>query len=356
MTTSSSDTTNPPAAGPAFRALALQIQTRAVNGLGRDDARAAMAEAIARIGRQAGAAVAWHGRDVRLVVLPEYVLSGFPMGDTVAGWADLVGLESDGPEYDALGAIAQSLGVYLAGNSYELDPNFADLYFQASWIIDPSGDVVLRYRRLHSLYSPSPYDVWDRYLELYGIDAVLPVARTELGALAAIASEEILYPELSRALALRGAEVIVHSTSEVSSPDLTPKAIARRARAIENTAYVVSCNSGGLAGIGIPADSTNGGSEILDFAGRPLARAGAGESVVACAELDLSVLRRERSRPGMGNLLSRTKTALWAQEYARHDVERPGGLLVDGARPERSYFGARQREVLDRLHAAGVLS
>lgn len=347
---------DPVPAAPAYRALALQVRTRTVTGMGRAQARAAISAAIDRIGQAAQAAIGWHGADTRLVVLPEYVLTGFPAGEPVPAWAERAAVDPGGPEYEALGNLAQRLGVFLAGNAYETDPHFPDLYFQASWLIAPSGDVALRYHRLHSMYSPSPYDVWRRYLDIYGIDAVFPVARTELGAVAAIASEEICYPELARVLALRGAEVFLHSSSEISSPELTPKAVARRARAFENTAYVVSANSGGLTGSPIPADSASGGSEIIDFTGRALAAAGPGESIVACAELDLGALRRARSRPGMGNLLSRTKAALWAEEYGRHDVERPGGLEAAGAVPGPAFFARRQQEALGRLREAGVLA
>ncbi|MFI0371910.1 nitrilase-related carbon-nitrogen hydrolase [Actinomadura sp. 1N219] len=335
---------------PAYRALALQTRTRAVNGLSPAEARDAMTASIARIGGEVAAAKRWVGPDLRLAVLPEYVLSGFPMGEPIERWRDMAALAPDGPEYEALAAVAVREELFLSGNAYESDPNFPGLYFQASFVIDPSGETVLRYRRLHSLYSPSPYDVWDRYLDLYGMDAVLPVARTEIGNLACIASEEILYPELARALALRGAEVFCHATSEATSPMLTPKAIGRRARAVENLAYVVSANSGGLHGIPIPGDSTSGGSQILDFEGRVLAEAAGGESVVAFAELDLAALRRNRARPGMGNLLSRVKPGLWADEYARHDVERPNGLA--GRPPERAWFARRQQESIDRLDQA----
>lgn len=337
----------------SYRAVALQVATQAVNLLGTDAARASIMRTIERIGLQARGAKDWVGPDCRLVVLPEYAFTGFPMGDSVPEWAGRAALDPDGPEYEALGAIAADLGVHLAVNAYESDPHFPLLYFQASVILGPAGDVVLRYRRLHSLHSPSPYDVWDRYLDVYGIDGVFPVAHTEIGALAAVASEEILYPELSRALALRGAEVLVHSTSEVTSPQLTPKAIARRARAVENLAYVVSANSGGLRGNLILGDSTNGGSEIIDFTGRVLAQAGSGESIVAYAELDLAALRRERRRPGMQNLPSRVKTDLWAGEYARHDVERANSLADEI--PERSFFARRQAEVLQRLTDTGVI-
>ncbi|WP_188197306.1 nitrilase-related carbon-nitrogen hydrolase [Nonomuraea sp. SYSU D8015] len=330
----------------AFTALALQVRTTAVNAAA--DPRAEIATAVGRIGAQLAGSKAWLGPDLRLVVLPEYVLTGFPMRESFTEWRERAALDPDGPEYASLAELAARHEVFLCVNAYERDEHFPDLYFQASVILSPGGEAVLRYRRLHSMFTPTPYDVWDRYLELYGLDGVLPVARTEIGNLAVLASEEILMPELARALALRGAEVFCNPSSEASSPELTPKAIARRARAVENLAYVVSANTGGLAGIAIPGDSTNGGSELIDHEGRVLARAGAGESLVAAAELDVAALRRARRRPGMANLLSRVKTGLWAEEYARHDGERPGGL-ADGAR-DRAWFRARQAEIIKRLY------
>ena len=231
----------------AYRALALQAMTMAVNRCNsREEARAEMQKTIDRLAEQITASKGWIGQDVKLVVLPEYFLTGFPMGDSFESWADKAALEINGPEYEALGKIAQDCKIYLSGNAYEVDPNFPDIYFQVSFAIDPSGDVVLRYRRLISMYSPSPYDYLDKYLDIYGEDSLFPVLDTEIGRIAAIASEEILYPELARCLALKGAEVFLHSSSEVASPLLTPKAIAKRARALENLAYVVSANSGAV--------------------------------------------------------------------------------------------------------------
>ncbi|MEW9550449.1 nitrilase-related carbon-nitrogen hydrolase [Nonomuraea sp. NPDC050783] len=329
----------------AFTALALQLATRAVNAAA--DPRAEIAAAVARIGERVGGSKAWLGPELRLVVLPEYALTGFPIRESLPEWRERAALDPGGPEYRALAEIAARHEVFLCVNAYERDEHFPELYFQASVILSPAGEAVLRYRRLHSLFTPTPYDVWERYLELYGMDAVLPVARTEIGALAVLASEEVQVPELARALALRGAEVFCNPTSEASSPDLTPKAIARRARATENLAYVVAANTGGLSGTAIPGGSTDGGSELVDHQGRTLARAGAGESLVAAAELDLAALRRARRRPGLANLPSRVKTGLWAGEYARHDGERPGGLEA-GARG-RAWFRERQAETIARL-------
>ncbi|MFC4120300.1 nitrilase-related carbon-nitrogen hydrolase, partial [Nonomuraea zeae] len=253
----------------AFLALALQVATKAVNRAA--EPRGEILRAVERVADRLAGARAWYGPELRLVVLPEYVLTGFPMGESAAEWLAKAALAPDGAEYALLGEVAARHSVFLAGNAYESDPHFPELYFQTSFILGPGGDVVLRYRRLHSMFSPTPYDVWDEYLEIYGIDAVFPVAATEIGNLACVASEEILYPELARVLALRGAEVFCHSTSEISAPHLTPKAVARRARAVENLACVVSANSGGLDGLPIPRDSTNGGSELIDHEGRALA-------------------------------------------------------------------------------------
>ena len=113
--------------------------------------------------------------------------------------------------------------------------------------------MALRYRRLISMFAPTPHDVWEEYLDVYGLEGVYsPSPTPTLGRLAAVASEEILYPEVARCLAMRGAEVLLHPSSEASSPRPMPKEIAKVARAIENMAYVVSANSAGIGGIAIP--------------------------------------------------------------------------------------------------------
>jgi len=343
----------------AYRALALQISCHAVNHCrDRTAARACMGEAIDRVGRHVRAARGFFGQDVRLVVLPEYFLTGYPLGESIPEWADKAALAPDGAEYDALASIASDNDVFLSGNAYETDAAFAGIYFQTSFVIDPAGQTVLRYRRLISMFAPTPHDVWDRYLERYGLEGVFPVARTAIGRLAAIASEEILYPEIARALALRGAEVFLHSTSEVGSTRLTPKDIAKRARAIENLAYVVSANTGGFQGSDLAASSTDGMSKIVDFLGEVRVEAGFGESAVACAEIDLAALRRYRRRPGMGNLLARQRLELFAPVYGGARVH-PANTLLDAegrvVAPQRAHFSATQREVIERLTRLGLV-
>ncbi len=344
---------------PPYIALALQTTCFAVNNA-RDaaEARPRMLATIDRIAAQIQASKRFIGPDVRLVVLPEYFLTGFPMGEAAAVWAEKAALEIDGPEYKALGKVAKAADVFLSGNAYERDPHFPGLYFQTSFLIEPAGKVVLRYRRLVSLFAPSPYDVYDRYVSAYGKDALFPVADTELGRMSAIASEEILYPEIARAHAVRGAEVFLHSSSEVSSTLPTPKNIAKQARAIENLAYVVSANSASIENIAIPAASTASASKVVDYHGLVLAEAGYGESMAAYAEIDIEGLRRYRRRPGMPNILSRQPMALWAEAYGAVDIQ-PRNSLLDAAgaviTPDPAWYSARQRRVIEGMADKGVI-
>jgi predicted amidohydrolase len=352
-----------PAALDRYAALALQIATDCINDCpDRASARERMQASIARVRRSVAASKAfirqYNGVDVRLVVLPEYFLTGFPMAESVAEWRDKAALEIDGPEYAALGAIARELELYLAGNVYEADPHFPELFFQCCFLIDPRGEVILRYRRLISLAGPTPYDVWDRYLEIYGLEAVFPVADTPLGRLAAIASEEIQYPEIARCHVMRGAEVFLHPTSEVGSPLLTTKEIARRARAAENLAYVISANSARLDHIGIPACSSTGMSKIVDYKGDVLAEAAAGgESMVATATIDLQALRAARRRTGLTNMLVRQPFQLYAEQYARTEFHRKNLLLADGRvrAPAKGESTAWQRADIESLAARNII-
>lgn len=341
-----------------YTALALQSRCDAVNQLSKVDARASMLATIERIDREIHGSLVLTGPSVKLVLLPEYFLTAYPMGETIENWADKAAIEPGGPEYDALSAVAQKYRIHLCGNAYEIDENFPGYYFQVSFIIDPGGELILRYRRLLSMFAPTPHDVWDKYLDLYGIDAVFPVADTELGKLACIASEEILFPEITRAFGLRGAEVILQPTSEVASPDPTPKEIARRARAQENLVYVVAANTAGIYGEGIPAHSVDGMSTVVDYKGRVLVKASTGETMNAHAEIDLAALRAYRAKPGMPNYLVRQRLELFASTYSETSVYAANSLLDDNGqpvKPERAHFIDMQRATIDKMKKKGLI-
>jgi predicted amidohydrolase len=339
----------------AYRAVCMQVKCQAVSMINaKAEARALMLKSIERMRAQTLTARGFFGEDLKLVVFPEYFLTGFPWGDSISGWADKAGLEMNGPEYEELCKLAQEGQIYLAGNNYEVDPHFPGLYFQTSFLIEPAGNVILRYRRLNSMFAPTPHDVWDKYLDIYGLDGVFPVAKTPYGNFAAIASEEILYPEIARCHTMRGAEIFLHSSSQANETAKAVKEICTVARAVENSAYVISTNSGGYTGTPVPESSTDGGSKIVDYQGIVLTKTGPGESWAAIADIELAALRRFRQRPGMDNMLARQRFEAYAASYAGHHHYPPNNIL--DAIPERSHFLKTQKDTIEKLIKMGVLS
>lgn len=348
-----------------YTAIALQLTAQSVEQAA--DTAAARAQILNQINglegniRSARIFVEQYGGSpVKLVVLPEYLFTSYPGRISIPDFAARAGFAADGPEYAALGGIAQRLGLFIAGNAYETDRHFPDFYFQTSFIVAPSGDVILRYRRLLSMFAPSPHDVLDRYIDAYGPDALFPVVETEIGRLAAIASEEILYPEIARCLAFKGAEVFCHSSSEIGSPLATAKDIAKRARAFENAAWVVSANTAGISGSALPLMSADGNSQIVAPSGKLLAQSGSGETFTAFAEIDIAHSRAQRRRPAMINSLARQRPGLFAPAYAAADAQfQAGNLMLDGEGrphvPDRAQFQAMQRDVIEKLAKAGVI-
>jgi len=344
-----------------YAAVAMQLTARSVaSAPDRAATRAAMLAHISDVQAQVLQSrifiEQYGGSPVKLVVLPEYLFTSYPGRVSIPEFADRAAIAPGGAEYDALGRVAQTLGLFLAGNAYESDAHFPGLYFQTSFIIAPSGDVVLRYRRLNSMYAVTPHDVWSKYLDIYGLDGVFPVADTAIGRLAAIASEEILYPEIARALALRGAEVFVHCSSEIGSPNLTHKQLARRARAIENLAYVVSANTAGISGTPMPLASADGNSAVIDWKGNVLAESNCGETFTAFADIDIAGLRRARRKPGKTHYLSRQRLELFAAAYAGQ--VQPADALIDNHTaviPDRDHFKRVQEQVIARLSDAGLI-
>ncbi len=338
----------------SFVALSLQVTCHAVNHISdRNEARSLMQKTITRIGQQIAAAKAFIGSNCRLVVLPEYVLTSFPQGESITAWSKKAALEMSDPLYDDLANIAVKHQIFLAGNAYENDPNFPNIYFQNCFVFDPSGNMVLRYRRINSMFSPTPQDVLDRYLDLYGIEGLFPVAKTPIGNLAAIASDEILFPEVARCLAMRGAEILLHPTSEVYGNPRSPKEAAKVCRAVENIAYVISCNTAGIWGTEVPLSSVDGGSKIIDYRGLVLAETDTGESMAAYADIDLSALRRYRRQLGVKNLLARHRSQVYTLGYENPNFY-PANTMLEGE-IERQHFMKNQQVTIERLSQLGII-
>ena len=232
----------------------------------------------------------------KLVVMPEFALQGPPHGMPVAGWIDLACCTIPGPITEPFQEFAQQRGIYIAGHQFDCDPEWPGRYFNTCFMIGPSGDVILRYRRINTAAFPSPHDFMDAYLERHSMAEVFPVADTELGRIAMIPCGEINVPEVARVYMMQGAEVILHPTN---SPRRPAQEAAKVVRAAENMVYLVSANVAG--GIGFSFDGSIPGGRSphhrLYYLGRTLAYEDGNEQTVnVSAPIDLEELRAARKK------------------------------------------------------------
>jgi predicted amidohydrolase len=149
----------------------------------------------------------------KLVVMPEFALQGPPHGMPVAKWIDLACCTIPGPITEPFQKFAQAHRIYIGGHQFDCDPEWPGRYFNTAFLIGPSGDVILRYRRINTAAFPSPHDFMDAYLARHSMAEVFPVANTELGRIAMIPCGEINVPEVARVYMMQGAEVILHPTN-----------------------------------------------------------------------------------------------------------------------------------------------
>ncbi len=125
-------------------------------------------------------------------------------------------LEVPGPEIEEVGKKAKQHNCYIVFGTYAKDPkNWPNHILHLMVMVGPDGNVVAKHwkqRNVRGLfpgseqYTSSIYDVYDRFVEMYGVDAVIPIARTDIGNIAMSAVQ--FEPELFRCMAMKGAEII----------------------------------------------------------------------------------------------------------------------------------------------------
>jgi deaminated glutathione amidase len=239
-----------------------------------------------------------------LVALPEKwnLLGG--AADLEAGAEELDG----GPSIEAARGWARELGLtLLAGSIAERVPG-AERLFNTSALIEPSGEIVAVYRKIHMFdvevggvaYRESEH-------EQPGDEIVTAsAAGVEIGLTVCY---DLRFPELYRILAVRGARVITVPAAFTLATGRDHWEVLLRARAIENQAFLVAPDQIGEAP---PHYSSFGRSMIVDPWGVVLAQAADRECFVA-ADLDLERQREIReSLPSLAN--RRPQAYRWPEE------------------------------------------
>lgn len=235
--------------------------------------------------------------DVRLLVFPEFA-HAVPAYATARALLDKLAVEVPNEHTEAYERLARKYGCYIqTGTFLERDPAYPGKVFNTTVLVGPAG-VLLKYRKVNPWLPwevhTSPHDLAEYEEELF------PVADTELGKLGVGICYDWLFPEVTRQLAFNGAEVLIRLSAYMDPWGATPPmdwwTLFNRARAAENTAFVVAANQGASLA-NYPPFSWPGGSMVVDFDGRILAQAdpGPGEKVVV-APINLDALRAERKR------------------------------------------------------------
>jgi predicted amidohydrolase len=248
------------------------------------DANIAHAAALAR--------EAAEGAD--LVVLPEVVqFRGTPDGFRASA------RPVPGPTTEPFARIAKDAGCWILAGSHAEHSGDPDRPYNTAVLFDRSGALAATYRKLH-LFDVAVVDgpnTTESARVTPGDRAVaVDLDGTRLGLSICY---DVRFPELYRALAVAGAEVLAIPADFSARTGRDHWEVLVRARAIENGAWVLAAGSCGDGGPGaIPAW---GHSMVVDPWGRIVAEAGSGEEIIrAVVDLDAAVAAR-RQIPALAN-------------------------------------------------------
>jgi predicted amidohydrolase len=213
-----------------------------------------------------------------LVVFPETVTTGYETGLNADELWDLVD-EVPGRITQAIQGKARDLGVHVVWPSYRRAGDRGMVYNSAI-LITPNGEIAGVYDKTH----PAPWERTDGGgWAMVGQRA--DVFKTSLGDIGMIICYDGDFPELSRLLAVKGAEIIIRVSALQRSFDIWY--ITNAARAYDNHVYLVACN---LVGPDASGNFGFGHSMIVNPIAWRLAQARGTEEIIA-AKLDPDPLR-----------------------------------------------------------------
>ena len=270
---------------------------------------------------------------VKLLVFPEFAHSA-PVFEKLAELREKIAVEIPNQHTDRLQAKAKELGVYIqSGSMLEIDKKYPNHVFNTTCLISGEG-ILSKYRKVNPWI---PFEVHSSPHDIEGYEEeMFPVAKTEIGNIGCAICYDWIFPEATRQLAVNGAEILIRVSAYMDPYNATEPmdwwTVVNRCRALENMCYVVASNQAASLKH-YPPYSWSGGSMIVDFDGRILAKAseGHGEKIVV-APIDISALRHERSVRTGHQMLAHLRTEAYPA-YKKHIFPPP----LDGETKEHSF-------------------
>ncbi|MDD2626736.1 MAG: hypothetical protein PHI87_04210 [Candidatus Methanomethylophilus sp.] len=211
--------------------------------------------------RLEAAVMAAADRDSDLVLLPEACLTGY------ATDMDLPAVTLDGPEVRQVCRIGQDCGVTVAAGTAEK----ADGGVYLTQFLAEDGAVIGSYRKTH---------LGEREQKVFRAGGRLNVIGSKFGKIGFQLCWEAHFPEITRCLALQGADLVLIPTASGLAPARRAEVWNRilPARADDNTVFVAAVNQCGDNGRGLVL---GGGATVFDPRGGLLAADYRGQAVVA---------------------------------------------------------------------------
>jgi len=224
-----------------------------------------LAECIARMEEAAAAGA-------ELLVLPECAIPGymFASGDEALPFAE----EIPGPSTEALERECRRLDMHVVCGTIERD---GDALRNSAVLVGPDG-LIGTYRKTHL-----PFLGVDRFV-VPGDS--LPVFDTPLGRIGIEICYDLRFPEVTRTLALQGADIVAHPTNFPMAAKIQTELITV-ARSAENRVYLLTANRCGKERWA----EFCGRSQIVDPYGARLAETDERTETLLVAEVDLEKAR-----------------------------------------------------------------
>ncbi len=218
----------------------------------------------------------------RTIAFPEFSMAYSPSTQTAEELA-AIAETLDGNFTRTMTASAKQHAIDVLITIYETCPVPNRVYDTALWI-DGQGEIRAVYRKLH-LYDALGFKESDKFV---AGNEPAPAVKTTVGQIGMMICYDLRFPELSRMLALMGAQVLVAPSGWVQG-DMKVEhwQTMVRARALENGCYVIAPDQVGNVYIGH--------SMAVDPFGRTLADLGEREGL-EIVDLDLDVVREVREK------------------------------------------------------------
>jgi predicted amidohydrolase len=208
----------------------------------------------------------------QLLVLPECAIPGymFDSAEEALPFAE----EIPGPSTETLERECRRLGTHVVCGMLERD---GDALHNSAVLIGPDG-LIGTYRKTHL-----PFLGVDRFV-VPGDE--LTVYDTPLGRIGLEICYDLRFPEVTRTLALKGADIVAHPTNFPLAARPQTEFITR-ARAAENRVYLLTSNRTGKE----RSAEFCGWSQIVEPHGTRLAEAGAEDEALLTADVDVERAR-----------------------------------------------------------------